>query len=180
MLYCQNCGQANQQPSNFCRSCGTKLAVAPVVRPAAQHAYPPAPNGTIGFVPNRRGNQFEFEPPRPYSWKTDEFQLPTPTVNQPRPTKTKEINQVQPLAGFAPADAYQTQQMQAFQTATPAHGYHCPRCGSQAYPRVQKQISTGGWIVFAVLLITFFPLFWIGFLIKEETRVCPVCNMKIS
>jgi hypothetical protein len=27
-------------------------------------------------------------------------------------------------------------------------------------------------------LITFFPLFWIGFFIKEETRICPVCNFK--
>ena len=180
MLYCQQCGQANQQPSNFCRSCGTKLGVSQAAPQARQHFYPQPQNGHNGFAPKPHGNHFEFEPPRPYSWKTDEFQVAAPTINQPRPTKTREINQVQPLASFAPANDFQTQQMQMHQPATPSYGYHCPRCSSQAYPRLQKQISTAGWIVFAALLITFFPLFWIGFLIKDEIRVCPVCNLKIS
>jgi hypothetical protein len=41
---------------------------------------------------------------------------------------------------------------------------------------MERKISNAGWVVFAVLLVTFFPLFWIGFLIKEDVPVCPVCN----
>jgi hypothetical protein len=61
-----------------------------------------------------------------------------------------------------------------------AQAYRCPRCFSQHLPRYEKKISTAGWIVFAVLLITFFPLFWIGFLIKEDVRICPMCNLRVS
>lgn len=59
-------------------------------------------------------------------------------------------------------------------------GYHCPRCHSQLLPRRERRISTVGWIVFAVLLIAFFPLFWVGFLIREDVSVCPVCNHRFT
>ena len=61
-----------------------------------------------------------------------------------------------------------------------AYGYRCPRCASQALPNVVRKISTAGWITFAVLMVAFFPLFWIGLLIKEDVRVCPVCNLRIN
>jgi hypothetical protein len=51
---------------------------------------------------------------------------------------------------------------------------------SQFLPRMERRISTAGWITFAVLLVFFFPLFWIGLLIKEDVRICPACNTKIS
>jgi hypothetical protein len=46
-------------------------------------------------------------------------------------------------------------------------------------PKIEKRISTAGWITFAVLLVFFFPLFWIGLLIKEEVQVCQVCSSKL-
>ncbi|HEY8561411.1 MAG TPA: LITAF-like zinc ribbon domain-containing protein [Pyrinomonadaceae bacterium] len=120
--------------------------------------------------PNPAPASYETAPPRPYSWKTDEFQIP-------EAPKGKTINRVQPLPQFPPA-APTDAGMQPFQPAAVGQNFHCPRCSSQLYPRVTRQISTAGWIVFAVLLITFFPLFWIGFFIKEEVRTCPVCNFK--
>jgi hypothetical protein len=158
-MHCQNCGQVNTQASNFCRFCGTKIT--------AMHYS----NGANNYVPlpNPLPINYENAPPRPYSWKTDEYQIPeTP--------KNKTINRVQPLANFQPPP---NAGMQPFQQAPAvSHGFHCPRCNSQLYPRVMRQISTAGWIVFAALLVTIFPLFWIGFLIKEEVRICPVCNFK--
>jgi hypothetical protein len=47
-------------------------------------------------------------------------------------------------------------------------------------PRTTRRISTGGWVVFVVLLVVFFPLFWIGLLIKEENRVCRVCRVRLD
>jgi hypothetical protein len=58
--------------------------------------------------------------------------------------------------------------------------FRCPRCMSTHMPRMERRISTGGWITFAVLLVLFFPLFWIGLLIKEDVSVCPVCNLKLG
>jgi len=162
MMHCTNCGQVNTQPGNFCRFCGTKFG-------AMQYS-----NGNqYNPLPQALPNSYEDAPPRPYSWKTDEYQLP-----EDKAPKAKTINRVQPLANF------QTQQhtnLQPFQQGQAmSHGFQCPRCNSQLYPRVTRQISTAGWIVFAVLLITFFPLFWVGFFIKEEVRTCPVCSFKYS
>ena len=155
MIQCQNCGQVNSQASNFCRFCGTK------------------------FLYNQmsQGSNFEQAPPRPYSWKTDEFQV----ADQPRP-KTRQINQVQPLGRQSPPFTAHPPQPLVYQKPPQqnmAFSPHCPRCASQLF-RYERKISNAGWIVFAVLLITFFPLFWIGFLMKEDVRICQVCNQKLS
>ncbi len=57
-------------------------------------------------------------------------------------------------------------------------GYHCPVCRQNAQLVAREQISTAGWIVFAVLLVTFFPLFWIGLLMKEQYFLCSSCGTK--
>ncbi len=163
MIQCQNCGQTNNYGSNFCRFCGTK------------------------FVVNQVSNQDGLEETarRPYSWKTDEFQI----AEAPK-AKQKTINQVQPLGfqfqqpiqplqpimrqpTFQPPLAFQNPQQSA------AFGFNCPRCAGQSV-KYEKKISTAGWIVFAVLMVTFFPLFWIGFLLKEDVRVCQTCNFRLA
>ncbi len=156
MIQCQNCGQVNAQASNFCRFCGTKFLSAQI----------------------SVSNNFEESPPRPYSWKTDEFQV----ADAPR-QKSRQINQVQPLVNQTPF-TYQPPRPQPLvyqkpQSQTPAYNSYCPRCTGQ-FIRYERKISTAGWIVFSVLLVTFPPLFWIGFLIKEDIRVCQVCNYKIA
>jgi len=157
MIQCQNCGQGNARASNFCRFCGTKFV------------SPPVSNNT----------DFEQAPPRPYSWKTDEFQI-TDAPGQ----KQRAFNQAQPLAGQAPI-TYQPPrppQPLVYQKPQPqnlAYNVFCPRCASQIV-RYERKVSTAGWIVFAALMVTFFPLFWIGLLIKENVRVCQVCNYKIG
>ncbi len=154
MIQCQNCGQVNSQASNFCRFCGTK------------------------FLYNQMSKSADFEqaPPRAYSWKTDEFQ-----VAENKKRQTQQINQVQPLANpFATNQPPRPQPLVHQSPQNVAYGYHCPRCASQMPPKVVKRVSTAGWIVFAVLMVIFFPLFWIGLLIKEDVRMCSVCNFKIS
>jgi hypothetical protein len=59
-------------------------------------------------------------------------------------------------------------------------GFSCPYCGSTHIPEVRSRVSGAGWAVFVVLLITCFPLFFIGLLIKEEYRVCYDCGMTVG
>jgi len=153
MIQCQNCGQVNTQTSNFCRFCGTKFLQSQFTN----------------------GNGYEFSPPRPYSWKTDEFQ-----ISESKTRKNQQINQVRPLAGQMPNQPPKPMPLAFHQGNNMAIAHHCPRCASQLYPRYERKISTAGWIVFAVLLVTFFPLFWIGLLMKENVQICPVCNLRIT
>ena len=150
MTACQNCGKLNSEETNFCRFCGTKFVYQ-------QHQVPHNPYGQSS--------------PRPYAWKTDEFQ----TQNEPRPTERVDA----PTQPFNPNNPNYQPAPLAYHQASPLHGpYVCPRCGNRSAPRYERQISTSGWIVFAVLLVVFFPLFWIGFLMKEDVQVCSVCNSK--
>lgn len=168
MIQCQNCGQVNAGASNFCRFCGTRFQ-----------------NNQISNDSRFDQQQQQQPPPRPYSWKTDEFQV----AEAPPRQKSRQINQVQPLANpqqqhpaFNPPPRPQPLMYQ--KPAPPpqqhlAYNTFCPRCASQ-FIKYERKVSTAGWIVFAALMITFFPLFWIGLLIKEDVRVCQTCNYKIS
>ena len=171
MVHCQNCGQLNNFGSNFCRFCGTKM----VVNGAVRQALPPPPPPPAARAPQ----SYEYHPPRPYIWKTDEFQLPAENGER----KTGQINQVAPLANLAPPNqqrAYAPLPVYQQPGAMTYSNYRCPHCGTQNFPFSSRKISTAGWIVFAVLLVTFFPHFWIGFLIKEDVKICPICNVRIG
>jgi hypothetical protein len=149
-MLCHNCGQQNDYGANFCRFCGTKFA-----------QQQPVSN-----------NQTDYSAPRqPHSWKTDEFQVSQNDARRTQQFAPQQIPQVQP---FQPQPQHLT-----YQTPRPLmNTYHCTRCGSNHPPVMQRQISTAGWIVFAIILVTFFPLFWIGLLIKDNVMICPVCNFK--
>lgn len=153
MAQCANCGQFNNAEANFCRFCGTK------------------------FLVQQPAQQYDYSPPRPYSWQTDEFQ-----TSKPEARKTQQISQVQPLNVQFPGNNQNYQQQPlAFRQPQPlSNAYRCPRCMSNVLPRLERKISTGGWITFAVLLVFFFPLFWIGLLIKEDTHTCPACNIRVG
>ncbi len=156
MIQCANCGQTNTDTSNFCRFCGTKFLQSQMIN---------------------EGANYEYSPPLPYSWKTDEFQ-----VADKKPTKTQPINRVQPLAEN-PYLTNQTARPQPLVYQQPnrmTYGYRCPRCTTQALPLLTRKVSTAGWITFAVLLVTTGIFFWIGLLIREDVRVCPVCNLRIE
>ena len=155
MIQCANCGQTNTDTSNFCRFCGTKFLQSQITGENAN---------------------YEYSPPRPYSWKTDEYQ-----IGDKKPTQTAPpLNRVQPLA-VNPYPTNQTAQPLVYQQPNAMnYGHRCPRCGTQILPMLTRKISTAGWITFAVLLVTTGIFFWIGLLIREDVRVCPVCNLQIS
>ena len=176
MVHCQNCGNMNNYGSNYCRFCGAKIVVPPPPPPA--HSAPPVPPQYFQAKSQSQPQSYENNPPRPYSWKTDEFQE---TTNAKARKTQQEILGAQPLGNFIqpPPPPQQSAMVYQypFQTAV-AYGYRCPRCGSQNLPVITRKISTAGWIVFAVLLIFTFFFFWIGLLMKEDVRVCPACGLR--
>ena len=153
MVKCQNCGNINTTESNFCRFCGTRFVLG---QPASPQAY-------------------EYAPPRPYAWKTDEFQ----TQNEPRKPLPGESSQ-QPVNLYPASNQNYQQPIVQWQANPVGQPYLCPHCMNRFPPLHQRKISTAGWIVFAVLLVTFFPLFWIGLLIREDTWVCQACNARLA
>ena len=106
---------------------------------------------------------------RPYSWKTDEYQTQS---------EARDMFARQPAAQLAQPPRPATPFYQA--PGVPDASYRCPYCMSQFFPRMEKRISTAGWITFALLLVFVFPLFWIGFFIKEDVPVCSNCNRRLS
>ena len=59
-------------------------------------------------------------------------------------------------------------------------GARCRCCDSKLYPVRREQISQGGWIVFAVMLLVCWPLFFIGLLMKEEYMACADCGARLN
>jgi hypothetical protein len=146
MVTCQNCGHTNPEDCNFCRFCGTKVNV-----PQAQ-----------------RSQNYNYAPPRPYAWKTDEFQT------QAEPRRPPEAQPPVPVGGnYSSAAPF-------YQYAAMEGNYRCPRCGTTYLPVMEKRVSTAGWIVFSVLLVFTLIFFWIGLLMKEDVAVCPVCRTRLN
>ena len=56
----------------------------------------------------------------------------------------------------------------------------CPFCHSHERPVRRGRVSLAGWIVFAVLLVCFFPLCWLGLLIRDRYHVCYDCGIKLG
>lgn len=115
-------------------------------------------------------NPYDYSAPQPYAWKSDEFQ----THNEARRTHPTSpiIPGTDQFAAAAPLVHQAARHMN--------QPFRCPRCMSHFPPRMERRISTAGWITFAVLLVFFFPLFWIGLLIKENVAICQSCSSKIT
>ncbi|CAN5411941.1 hypothetical protein BH10ACI3_BH10ACI3_01110 [soil metagenome] len=169
---CQNCGKLNSPDTHFCRFCGTKFLMV---------KHEPL-----------NDSPYDYNAPRPYAWKTDEYQ----TQNESRKTIPIDLptQQIQTPAqnrpvGFAsqPASLTYQQPPVVYGSQIAPRGnyamdanYHCPRCGSSYLPVIEKRISTAGWVVFSALLVFTFIFFWVGLLMKEEVAICPVCKSKVS
>ena len=146
---CQNCGKINSAETNFCRFCGTRF----VYRQSAMQ-------DPVGY-----------SAPRPYSWKTDEFDSrnTSPAVSTP----LNDFGAAALAGSYArPVGLNVNQSLDG--------SYRCPRCGSSHFPMMERRISTAGWIVFSVLLVTTIIFFWIGLLMKEDAAICPACRAKVN
>jgi hypothetical protein len=58
--------------------------------------------------------------------------------------------------------------------------YRFPYCGTNSPPFIISKISSGGWVVFALMLLFCFPLFWIGLLMKDHHQICAQCRVRLN
>ncbi|HVG32341.1 MAG TPA: LITAF-like zinc ribbon domain-containing protein [Pyrinomonadaceae bacterium] len=116
-----------------------------------------------GFAPQARPTatppQQQYTPPKPYMWAE------SGPIAAPQPSTPPTAAPVQQPYAAPPANAV---------------GYRCPRCGASYLPTVEKKVSSEGWLIFVLMLFFCFPLFWIGLLMKQEYRVCPVCHADLG
>jgi lipopolysaccharide-induced tumor necrosis factor-alpha factor len=59
----------------------------------------------------------------------------------------------------------------------------CPKCNYQGPAIVTKKLSSGGWVLFCVLLIFCIPICWLPFVLngcKVEAFKCGSCGTKIA
>ncbi len=106
--------------------------------------------------------------------------------NSPPPPPTMPVMPMpqpqyyQPLPPPQPYYQPQPQPNLMYNVQAGSLGFQCPYCRTNVPPMIQQRISTGGWIVFAVLLVTCFPLCWIGLLMKENYQQCIQCGVKLN
>lgn len=144
MIQCQNCGKSNAPESHFCRFCGFRFTL-------------------------KQPENYDFRPPRPYAWKTDEFQ----TQSEARLPKTTTAHIGIPQQTYGLMTTYHGPQ-------DLSGNYRCPHCRTNYLPILERRISTAGWITFALLLVFTFIFFWIGLLMKEDVPICPVCKRRVN
>lgn len=103
--------------------------------------------------------QQQYTPPKPYMWAE------SGPIAAPQHATPPAAAPVQQPYAAPPANAL---------------GYRCPRCGAGYLPTIEKKVSSEGWLIFVLMLFFCFPLFWIGLLMKQEYRVCPVCHATLG
>lgn len=100
---------------------------------------------------------------------------------QPQTTTKQQVyTPPKPYAWAESGPLPATQQQQQYAAPPNSAGYKCPRCGAAYLPMIEKRISSEGWLIFVLMLFFCFPLFWIGLLMKQEYRVCPVCHASLG
>ena len=148
-MICHSCKFENPHNSRFCRRCGIALEDQSAINE----------------------ERFSYDPPDPYSWKGDDVndvddrgvrQRQAPPQPAPPPIRVgvKEGGEIRVTGILAPQH----------------QGLVCPSCGGQMALSPIKRVSGAGWVVFGVLLVLFFPLAWIGLLIKKDIVFCLNCN----
>jgi len=81
---------------------------------------------------------------------------------------------------FVPFQPGQGAPPSAFGTPVQSVGFECPFCHSRNPPIVHSKVSTAGWVIFVLLLLSCFPLCIIGLMMKEQFRVCESCGIKLG
>lgn len=58
--------------------------------------------------------------------------------------------------------------------------FACPYCRHEGMPIVRRRVSAAGWIFILITLLICFPIFWVGFFMREEQRSCAACGIKFD
>lgn len=203
---CARCKKSLESPAAFagrklnCPSCNQRLQIP---QTSTQPAAPPI-NKTILAAEVTAGPAASFPLPQLRVERSAPPPIPVATLQElepspPRPAAAPAVRRESCLE--CGADLTERQRVQTCAdcgsllcsaNCQREHRHHahspkkrprsevCYRCGSTARPYETTVISQAGWITFALLLVFFFPLFWIGLLITEKRLRCYDCNAIID
>ncbi len=173
MIRCDYCGNLNYYGNAFCTDCGSSLRNENYVPPPPQVWKLSDENLLLPKVEKPNKTQKNFVPPQLTSHTSQQFSQTHQESNSPSTYRPFHVHQ---HSHFLASQQVLNPSVSSsvFQPSS-----YCWVCQKSVFPLVYKKISTAGWIVFAILLVLFFPLFWIGFLIKEEVHYCPHCYTQI-
>lgn len=95
------------------------------------------------------------------------------------------VPQASPPAPEIPAASAKGGMSHAAASIVPAptiqqHAFACPYCQSKAPPHWKSEVSTVGWIVFAVLLVSTCVGCVVGLFIRDKFRVCSQCKIRLG
>jgi DNA-directed RNA polymerase subunit RPC12/RpoP len=192
---CPRCKKSLESPASFagqklnCPDCGQRLQIP---QPSTPPSSPPLNKTVLAkeepvSTPTTHTSQHPPSPIPPVPVPTVELvQEATPSGRRESclecGTDITRRSRVQacPDCGslFCSASCYRTHRNHAHarKQKKRSRPVECPYCGSREPPYARSQISQAGWITFALLLVFFFPLFWIGLLMTETEWRCRDCN----
>ncbi len=170
MIVCVNCGQINETAASRCLRCGASsfeypsylgsVGSAPSA-PVPGSSPPPAPPPKPVSPPHR--------PPPPSPYRTP-YGTSQPFTPPPAPMPTVPPSG-SPTVPYIPPLPIQP---------VVVGGFVCPYCRTNLPPRLTSRVSPAGWVIFALLLLLCWPLFWVGFLIREEGLRCRNCGRQLA
>lgn len=107
--------------------------------------------------------------------------IPSKPKVEPQPQKQIRAYQ-QPIKPKSYVNNATNEKTIPVQTVIPLRkdNFLCPHCNTYVSLETRSKVSDAGWIVFVLLLIFFWPLFWVGLLMKEKYMVCSKCNKRIN
>jgi DNA-directed RNA polymerase subunit RPC12/RpoP len=204
---CPRCKKSLESPASFagqklnCPDCGQRLQIP---QPSTPPAVPPL-NKTILASEEPAGPVVPAAPPQSASPRTpsraepteveaiEEDEVPADRGTSARVESCLECGvnlarrsrvQTCPDCGslFCSARCFREHRHHAHASRKkPRPRYvECPYCGTTEPPREVSEISQGGWITFALLLVFFFPLCWIGLLMTETRLKCSDCGARLD
>jgi len=78
----------------------------------------------------------------------------------------------------APASGRKIRRPRRRRGGTPEANFRCPFCRCNEPPHAARKISAGGWVLFVILLLFFFPLCPLALLMTDEVLSCSACGVK--
>ncbi|MCI0457633.1 MAG: LITAF-like zinc ribbon domain-containing protein [Gemmataceae bacterium] len=171
--YCPRChmglqsGPETAGSKMACPSCGQRLQVPqpppqpPINKTVLASTEPPPPPQPPPPMPSMLVVELLSPPPQP---------PPAPAPALPPAPLVVPTYEPDPEPELSPR----------FRSFRRTHTFSCPYCGTDELPWQRSEISGAGWAVFVILLLFCFPLFWIGFFIKDTYRICARCGIRLG
>jgi hypothetical protein len=102
------------------------------------------------------------------------------TQGPPKVERRPQDRQVPAGIGASAERSIKTPVEQGPDTTDRSTGFICPYCDNPSVVVQKTKMSNTGIILLVILVVLFWPLFWIGFLIRDRYNICSVCGRMLN